>query len=310
MFCTSARCAALLFAFTMGLAVPDARAAEYANSHLVTSVAGLVKVIENEDKKTWLGGQKELRIVDLRPRGAFREGHIPGAVNIPFTSLTDPESAIAGALKSDSELAALLAGNGISQSSRVVLYDDEGGFRASRLFWLLEYFGHRRVSMLNGGVQAWTRAGRELAKPKKRNMADIAAEMASAAVAKFAVTRTPRRYASADYILSHRADKHTVVIDVRPNEVFEDGHIPWAKNLPWTQNLTEDMMLKPADELLARFAGHGITPDRNIVIHCQTGEASSHSYFTLRVLGFPRVRTYHRSWAEWGASDDLPKAKP
>ncbi|XWN33519.1 MAG: rhodanese-like domain-containing protein [Devosia sp.] len=64
----------------------------------------------------------------------------------------------------------------------------------------------------------------------------------------------------------------------------------------------------PADALRARFESFGVTSDKNVVIHCQTGEASAHSYFALRLIGYPRVRTYHRSWAEWSASDDLPKA--
>ena len=68
--------------------------------------------------------------------------------------------------------------------------------------------------------------------------------------------------------------------------------------------------MKSADELLAHFASHGVTPDRNIATHCQDGKASGHSYFTLRFLGFPRVRSYDRSWAEWGADNDLPKTFP
>lgn len=121
------------------------------------------------------------------------------------------------------------------------------------------------------------------------------------------VNLTPRRYASADWLLERRDDADTVVVDVRPTKLYQAGHIPWARSIPWKLNLTEQGTLKPADELLAHFAEHGVTPDRNVAVHCQNGKASAHSYFTLRLLGFPQVRSYDRSWAEWGAADDLPK---
>jgi thiosulfate/3-mercaptopyruvate sulfurtransferase len=101
-----------------------------------------------------------------------------------------------------------------------------------------------------------------------------------------------------------------VVIDVRPSALFAKGHIPWARSIPWSLNLKADKTMKSADELLAHFASHGVTPDKNIASHCQDGKASAHSYFTLRLLGYPRLRSYDRSWMEWGAADDLPKTVP
>ena len=80
-----------------------------------------------------------------------------------------------------------------------------------------------------------------------------------------------------------------------------------AKSIPWKRNLAEDGTLKSAAQLKTHFAALGVTPDKNIAVHCQNGKAAAHSYFTLRLLGYPRVRSYDRSWAEWGAADDLPK---
>ena len=89
--------------------------------------------------------------------------------------------------------------------------------------------------------------------------------------------------------------------------MFKEGHIPWAVNAPWSLNRADDMRFKPADELKAQFAGFGIVPEKNVVLHCQVGLASAHSYVALRLLGYPRVRVYHRSWAEWGADASLPR---
>lgn len=290
---TSLRTAAAALFLAIALPIPGALASDYANPQLLSSADGL------ESRN----GAENLRIIDVRKTEDFRQGHIPGALSLPFTELTDPHAAVAGALKSDASLAALFGEIGIDQKSEIVLYDDQGGFRAARLFWILEYYGHRNVSILNGGIQAWVASGRSLERPEKSSKTASRFEPTV-----FAITRSPRRFASADTILQHRGDDSTVVIDVRPAKMYHAGHIPWAKSIPWKQNLTDDSMLKSADELLAHFAAQGVEPGHHVIIHCQTGEASAHSYFAMRLVGFPRVRTYHRSWAEWGRDPALPQA--
>ncbi|MBO6758732.1 MAG: sulfurtransferase [Roseibium sp.] len=297
--------AGLLVALALGAGHAVAAADDYANQHLLKDAPALFDMIAADAGTSTSVTPADLRIVDVRAREKFEAGHVPGAISLPFTDLTDPNAAVAGALKSDEDLAALLGAHGISQTTEVVIYDDRGGFRAARLFWLLEYFGHRKVSLLNGGIQAWESAGNTVV---KTGGGGISPSVGDAGPAVFSITRTPRRYASADYIMERRMDRETIVIDVRPEKAYAKGFIPWAINMPWSRNLDEVKMIKTARELTKLFEGEGVTPDMNIVIHCQTGEASAHTYFVLRLMGYPKVRTYHRSWAEWGASDDLPKA--
>lgn len=97
------------------------------------------------------------------------------------------------------------------------------------------------------------------------------------------------------------------MIDVRGPGSYEQGHIPWAKNIPWKGNIKDDMTMKPAEELAADYEAKGVTKDKNVAVHCQDGRAAAHSYYTLRLMGYPRVRSYDRSWSEWGIADDLPK---
>ncbi|MEM8877605.1 MAG: sulfurtransferase [Pseudomonadota bacterium] len=304
----SIRKAALVLAISMGLPAAHALAASFANPHLLDSAESLSAKIAQDREVRASGGESTLRVIDVRKADVYRAGHIPGSINVPFTELTDMHAAVEGALKSDTALAALLGDSGIHHSSQVVIYDDQGGFRASRLFWLLEYYGHRNVSLLDGGVDAWIGAGLPLDEGGIASMADAAREYGRHRPTEFSITRSPRRFASADTIMNHRYDENTIVVDVRPAAQYANGHIPWAVNIPWMQNLTPDGMLKSADELMAHFAGHGITMDSHVIIHCQTGEASAHTYFAMRVVGFSRVRTYHRSWAEWGSDPSLPKS--
>ncbi len=265
----------------------QAVAADYANPHLLVET----------DQLAAHAGQTDLRMLDVRPKAAYDKGHIPGALHLGADDVIDPDSHISGALMPAAELAAMLGARGIGKDTHVVLYDDKGGFHAARLFWMLESMGHNKAAILNGGIPKWVKEGRELS-----------TETPKVARATFAVTPIPRKIATADWLLDRQADPSVVVVDVRPGKLYKAGHIPWAKNIGWKQNLTEQSTLKSADALLKHFASHGVTPDKNVAVHCQNGKAAAHSYFTLRLLGYPRVRSYDRSWAEWGSADDLPKA--
>lgn len=279
-----------------------AEAAGYANAHLLKSVDALTSQSEMSPQESHVTYRNNIIVVDVRREADYLKGRIPGARHLDPDAVSDPNSPVAGALRSNDAIAAIFAKLGISSKNEVVLYDDKGGFHAARIFWVLEYLGHRKVSILNGGIQNWRAKG--LAVDIGRPSESLKASQAT----RFAPTVTPRRHASADWILAQKNDPDTVVIDVRGAGSFAKGHIPWARNIPWKGNLNPDKTMKSADALQVHFAKQGVTPDSNVVVHCQAGKASSHSYFALRLLGHPKVRTYHRSWSEWGAAEDLPKA--
>ena len=269
------------------LAIGGRAAADYANPQLLVETGQLAQH----------HGQSDLKILDVRPKEAYDKGHIPGAQHLGADDVIDPESHIPGDLRPATELAAMLSARGIGKDTQVVLYDDKGGFHAARLFWMLESLGHDKAAILNGGIPKWVQEGRPLS-----------VKTPTVAPARFAITPIPRKVATADWLLDRRSDSSVVVIDVRPAKLYNAGHIPWARNIAWKQNLNEDSTMKSAAALTRHFESHGVTPDKNIAVHCQNGKAAAHSYFALRLLGYPQVRSYDRSWAEWGAADDLPKA--
>ena len=269
---------------------------DYAFPGLLQSVQSLIPLVEPGPNLSPRYKQKRMVVIDVRAREKFEQGHIPGARHLDPNAVVAVAAPIEGALKPESELADIIGRLGVSAGHRVVLYDDMNGFHAARMFWVLEYLGHQNVALLNGGLAAWRAAGG----PEETEDHETAAAM-------FTPSLMPRRKATADYIMAHQHEPTNVVIDVRPPGLFEKGHIPWAVNIPWSDNLDRDGFFLSARELRAHFEANGVRDDLDVVVHCQVGLASSHSYVALRLLGYPKIRVYHRSWAEWGNDPTLPK---
>ncbi len=280
---------ALLTALSLMLLIPAVAAeteADFADPSLLVSTERLQSLLT----------EPNLKVVDVRNALDFQRGHIPDAVSFPASQVVDPTSRIKGARRSDNHLARVFAKLGIGKDSHVVFYDDRGGHLAARFFWIAHYLGHQRASVLDGGFPKWQEEGRPISKEPKRPDRKT-----------FPIDLTPRRMATADWILEHMSDGDLVIVDVRKPEMFAKNHIPGAVNIPWNKSLSAEGTWKSPAELRELFESLGVTKDKNIVVYCQFGNMNAHTYLTLKALSYPRVRSYDRAWAEWGGDPSLPK---
>jgi len=203
----------------------------------------------------------------------------------------------------DYEIEEMLGQLGITGETMVVAYDDHGGLNAARLFFTLDYVGHEKMALLNGGQAKWVAEGRGFSK-----------EAPHVAKSVYRVRPKTQLVASARWISANVGKPNLALVDARSPKEYrgEDvrakrgGHIPGAVNIEWTQNLAADKTFRPADELLALYEKAGVTKDKTVVSYCQTMHRAALSYFTLRLLGYPDVRGYDRSWSEWGNDTTLP----
>lgn len=247
----------------------------------------------------------KLRIVDTRPGEAFAMGHIPGAhhFNTQYLTCDDTDEA---PLSSFLRMWAYLLGQrNVSFENTILFYDDCSRSPCTRAFWLLELFGHEDVHVLDGGYAAWERAGL----PTTRD-----SELPEPA--DFEPFFRPQRMATRHDVLSAINDTDKVILDARSAKeragtdlrASRAGSIPNAVHVDWIEHFTPEGTIKPASELRALFEAVGVTPEKEIIPYCQSGGRSSHAYFVLRLLGFPRIRNYMGSWREWGNREEMPIA--
>jgi thiosulfate/3-mercaptopyruvate sulfurtransferase len=251
-------------------------------------------------------------------RPAYDSKHIPGAVSWDFEK--DLQDIARQDVIDKGGLEALLSRSGITPAMTIILYSGLSNLLATYAFWLLKIYGHQDVRLLDGDRQKWLDEDRPTVQE--------------------APMVIPTRYQAQEPNWNLRArseDVHRAIgeanhllVDARPAEMYSGldkagtargGHIPGAINLPalretnsdgsfknWrVPNVQFDGTFKSMAELQVLFDGLGITANKEIITYCVRGGLSTHAWFVLtQLLGYPNVREYDRSWAEWGNLPDTP----
>ena len=244
-----------------------------------------------------------------RDAGAeFAEAHIPGARFLDLASLHDPASSLPGKVPDSVSVAGRLSTLGGGPGTHLVLYDDSDLHSACRAWYLLTVHGLRCVSVLDGGLGKWRAEGKLLESGDSAGI--IAAPQTLDADRAFIRSKAEML----DNLQSHAEQ----VVDARDTGRFTGatvdtvhnllgGHIPGAKNLPFTQLFAEDGTFLPRPRLAEAFRKAGIDPQRPVVTSCGSGVTASVLTFALGLIGAPHSALYDGSWSEWGGDPATPK---
>ncbi|GAB3378246.1 thiosulfate sulfurtransferase [Azotobacter armeniacus] len=264
--------------------------------------ASLPLVIEPADLDARLTAP-QLILVDLTNAARYAEGHIPGArfVDPKRTQLGQPPAP--GLLPAKEQLEGLFGELGHNPDAVYVVYDDEGGGWAGRFIWLLDVIGHPRYHYLNGGLTAWLAEGRTLSR-----------EVPAPAGGSLPLVLHDEPTATREYLQSRLGAADLAIWDARSPQEYrgekvlaaKGGHVPGAVNFEWTAAMDPTRALRIRTDIADCLKGLGITPDKEIVTHCQTHHRSGLTYLIAKALGYPQVKGYAGSWSEWGNHPDTP----
>jgi thiosulfate/3-mercaptopyruvate sulfurtransferase len=239
----------------------------------------------------WLAGHlDEVRVVDVRDAWEYDSiGHVPGAVNVPFDAFRAEDGA-EGMMPPEGEWVDLLEDAGVSASDTLVAYDDTHGVFAARFLVTALYFGHEDLALLDGDYSAWIRG---------HEATTDGIDVDRTSYEPRAASEDP--FVDADAVLDAVDDPETVIVDTREPEEFAAGHLPGAVNLDWKELVDQETRgLKPRDEVEALLADRGITPEKRVVLYCNTARRISHTFVVLRHLGYEDVAFYEGSLTDWG----------
>lgn len=247
-------------------------------------------------------------VLDARPGDGYATGHLPGAQHSPWERFVDGDRT--GLLSADvARIGRELARLGVSTDRPVVVYGqwDQAWGEEGRIYWMLEYLGHRDVHVLEGGIAAWQRAGHALS-----------SEVPSVGHGDFVPRPRPELRATAAQVQQALERGDAVILDIRtlaeydgltPHGSERGGHIPEAVHYHWRDVFGEGGALLPRDQVRTRFAELGIGDDTLVIAYCTGGVRSGFIYAVMRWAGYSQPRNYDGSWWEWSSRRELPVAR-
>lgn len=277
------------------------------------SYFNLEHLIEAEDLMTSLG-QSTTKVIDFRKQEDYEKGHIPNALRIYRPDIEDNNYPYNGMMAPKVKIERLFSDLGIQNGDTLVVYDDQGGADAARLWWVLQNYDYTTVKLLNGGLLAWVAADGGLSETRS--------------------TPTPSRFRLPtensmrlmmrieDLGKSLSKDDGPLILDVRTHHEYSGkrqksgarkaGRIPKAHLVDWSRavDFHGTHKFRTYQELEALYGELGASREDPIITYCHSGIRSAHTTFVLsELLGYTDVRNYDGSWSEWSYFDDLPFEK-
>ena len=275
----------------------------YANPESLVSTQWLADHLDDPD----------VRIIEVdEDTTAYERDHIPGAIAWDWSK--DLHHPTRRDYLDRSGFERLLGEAGVSEDTTVVLYGGNNNWFAAYAYWLLKLRGFGAVKLLDGGRLKWNLEGREKTgdvpaiekteftipgeeRPELRAFRDDVLARVVAGSGTFVDVRSPEEFSGAKLAPDHLPQEQPYV----------GGHIPGARNIPWSKAANEDGSFRSAAELTDLYGAAGVSANGDVVAYCRIGERSSHTWFVLHeLLGYRNVANYDGSWTEYGSLVGAP----
>lgn len=261
-------------------------------------------VITAKDFAAELKSNKNLVVIDANTPEVYAKQHIQGAISIPLKELYKP-GAVEGQVKSPEELAAYFGKKGISNTNKIVVYDEGSNRYNTRIWWILKSVGVVDAYLLHFNMEQFAAV-----------KIPLTGTPANGKPTTFTVAESTFKACTADDV-KNRAEG-CVLLDAREKDEFagadaakkSKGHLPGAVWMNFKEVLTTTGAYKSKDEIIAAAAKFGATPEKPIVVYCNSGVKASVLYTALKELaGFQNVQYYAGSYADWASNPENPIVK-
>ena len=264
--------------------------------NLIISTQELYKLVKNKK-------QDKILVIDTRSFSEYKKGHVPGAINFDLFQLHWFDTTTRGIKDFNRQCRLLLSNIGVRMDSMVVFYDNISGISSPRGVWLLLYFGHEKVCLLDGGFEKWKRE-------------KLPVEVKSNPFRSVRFTGKPKFtfIADANEVNKAISNKNVMLVDARSREEYDGseiraarrGHIPSAVQIEWIRNIENDVF-KSKYKLSKIYSK--LSKDSQIITYCQGGYRAANSFVALKLIGYKKVKMYLGSWGEWGNRLEFPVEK-
>lgn len=258
-------------------------------------------IIIDAKEAAGLIGQDGVVLVDMQTSYEYQENHIKGAVNIAREDITVNQP-VPNMLAPKEKIEEVLGRNGIKNSSTVIIYDNTGNMDAARLWWTLMGYGHEKIKVVSGGLNALKGAGLTLTgEETKISLAVYTAQPFNSGI-----------LASMDEVKAqvYNPQKSVVILDTRTIEEYDEGRIPGAVLLDFNENNFPDGTYKPVQHIKIQYLEKGVKPDKTIIMYCKTSIRATQTALALYDAGYTNLKIYDGAWLEWSGNSANPVEKP
>ena len=252
-----------------------------------------LKMIEEED----------VVVVDTQKSGDFEDQHLEGSVNIARNDITN-FGPYPNMLADASKVESSLGENGISNQTKVIIYDNNNNMDAARLWWTMLVYGHdtAKMKVVSGGLTAL-----------KKNEANITSGKNEVEAVEYnASEKNSNLIATKKEVLTevNNPSEDTVLLDVRTNEEVSEGIIPSAVHINYVNNNKDNGEYYPVNYIQRYYPDNGVNPDQTVIMYCKTSIRAAQTYLALHNAGYRDLKIYDGAWVEWSADSSAPVEQP